>query len=66
MADEPPAEHVVDIGRHGGTETQSEPVPPPQAGGNFALDESVINGKDDPALMPYTRQVSSMLVSEIL
>ena len=43
MADEP-LQHVIDVARHGGTETLSEPIPKPKIGGNFMLDENVIQG----------------------
>lgn len=63
MADEAPLKHVIDVARHGGTEILSEPVPPPKTGGNFALDENVINGMDTSRLTlskmqssPYTRE----------
>lgn len=50
MADEQVLEHVVDVARrHGGTENVEGPIPPPKIGGNFALDDSVIDGKQTPS-----------------
>lgn len=48
MADETVLAHVIDIARHGGTDTQAGPIPPPSLGGNFALDESVVEGEKNP------------------
>ena len=44
MADENPLQHVIDVNRHGGTETLSEPIPSPKVGGNFVLDDAVVAG----------------------
>ena len=43
MGDEP-LQHVIDVARHGGTETLSEPISKPKIGGSFVLDENVIQG----------------------
>ena len=39
-------EHVLDVTRHGGTEVLSEAIAPPKVGGNFVLDENVIEGNE--------------------
>ncbi|KAL8826747.1 MAG: hypothetical protein Q9170_007285 [Blastenia crenularia] len=43
MANEEVLEHVIDVARHGGTENLEGPIPPPKIGGNFALDDCVID-----------------------
>ena len=47
MVDEEVLEHIIDIARHGGIENAQGPIPAPQIGGNFVLDQSVIDGKSD-------------------
>ena len=46
MANETVLDHVIDVARHGGTEILSEPIPAPKVGGNFALDQHVVKGRD--------------------
>ena len=46
MANETVLEHVLDVNRHGGTEVPSEQIAPPKVGGNYVLDENVIDGTD--------------------
>ena len=36
--------HIIDIARHGGTEPLSEPIPKPEIGETFELDDNVIQG----------------------
>lgn len=45
MADEEMSEQVIDFARHGGTENLEYSIPPPEIGGNFTLDESIVKGK---------------------
>lgn len=39
------SEHVIDVARHGGTETLVGPIPRPTIGGSFMIHENVMKGK---------------------